>query len=216
VLITAGPTLERIDPVRFISNLSSGVMGYEIARAAKHRGYKVSLISGPTSLDQPKGVNFIPVESACQMEQAVLSHFKGSDCLFMASAVCDWRPSKVKADKIKKTARFRSLPLRTNPDILYKCGRKKGKKILVGFALETGKTSENARKKLKNKNLDIIVANKAMACRSPKMAYRPPFGKGKTDVLVISKNSKVKNLKSVSKKAVATYLINEVEKLWHN
>ena len=118
VLVTAGPTLERIDPVRFISNFSTGRMGYEIARAALAKGSKVTLISGPTNLTPPKGVRFIPVESALEMSRKVFSEFNRSDCIFMTSAVCDWRPAVKSAGKIKRSRGRKVLKLVENPDIL--------------------------------------------------------------------------------------------------
>lgn len=207
MLVTAGPTRERIDPIRFISNLSTGFMGYEIARAAKSRGYKVTLISGPTNLVPPRGVNFISVESARQMSLAVKAGLKNSDCLFMASAVCDWRPAKNRATKLKRTNKALSLKLVKNPDILYGAGRKKKRKILVGFALESANLEKSAKKKLRKKNLDIIAANKIDKKKSA-------FGKGLTDVLIITKTGNCKRLKRVTKNTIANYLIDKVEELW--
>ena len=207
MLVTAGPTRERIDPIRFISNLSTGVMGYEIARAAKKRGYGVTLISGPVNLEPPAGVKFVPVESARQMKRAVILNLSDSDCLFMASAVCDWRPAKTSAGKIKRTDAAGLLRLAKNPDILYEAGRKKGQMILVGFALESSDLFKNAKKKLRKKNLDLIAANKVNREFSP-------FGKNLTDILVVTKNKENRWLRRATKKAVANYLIDKVEDLW--
>ena len=206
--MTAGPTREKIDPIRFISNRSTGVMGYEIARAARKRAYKVTLISGPTGLTPPRGVDFISVESTRQMQRAVRSQFKKADCLFMASAVCDWRPSKIKQGKMKASGRTRALRLVRNPDILSEAGRRKNGKLLAGFALESADLVKNAKDKLRRKNLDIIAANK--------VGRRSPFGKGITDVLVLTRNGRIKRLKGVRKKAVADYLIDEAERLWQD
>jgi len=159
ILITAGPTREKIDPVRYISNYSTGIFGYEIALAAKKRGLLVTLISGPTLLTPPKGVKFIPVESAADMRRMVLKFLKRSDCVIMAAAVADWRPKYSARRKIKKDA-ARNIELIENPDILAEVGRLKKDRVAVGFALETENLEKNALKKLKDKNLDMIVANR--------------------------------------------------------
>jgi len=157
--ITAGPTREFIDPFRFISNPSSGKMGYALAAAARARGQEVVLISGPVNLPPPKGVKPIPVISAREMEQAVLSHFSGCDVVIMSAAVSDYRPRKTSPRKLKKGEETKTLSLVKNPDILKKLGRKKGKCLLVGFSAETENIIDNAKKKLRLKNLDFVVAN---------------------------------------------------------
>lgn len=210
VLVTAGPTREKIDPIRFISNLSTGFMGYEIARIAKNKGYKVTLISGPTNLAPPRGIKFIPVGTARQMSREVKSHLKNSDCLFMASAVCDWRLAKPDTRKIKRAGTKQpALELVMNPDILYEAGKRKRGKILVGFALESANLVKNAKVKLKNKNLDIIAANKVSSAQNP-------FGKGLTDVLIVTRDQKQKWLRRATKDSVARYLIDKAEKLSQN
>ena len=161
LLITAGPTLEPIDPVRFISNRSSGKMGYAIALAAQRRGASVTLISGPTNLNPPAGVNFIKIEKASEMETAVFKHLPKVTSIIMAAAVSDFSPFSTAKVKLKKDE-VNSLKLKRNRDILKKLGKEKGKKILIGFAAETGKGVENARTKLKEKNLDMIVLNNVM------------------------------------------------------
>jgi phosphopantothenoylcysteine decarboxylase/phosphopantothenate--cysteine ligase len=159
VLVTAGPTREEIDPVRFISNHSSGKMGYAIARAARRRGAEVTLVSGPTSLDEPYGVTVTQVVSACGMLEAVLARATGSTIIIKAAAVADFRPA-VRADvKIKKTTAPKTLELIKNPDILKELRRIEGERLLVGFAAETGDLLKNAAKKLAEKNLDMVVAN---------------------------------------------------------
>jgi len=205
-LVTAGPTRERIDPIRFISNFSTGFMGYEIARAARRKGYEVTLVSGPTNLVPPKGVNFVGVETALQMSKAVSSRMAKTDCLFMTSAVSDWRPAETHSGKIKRTHNIKSLKLVKNPDILYEAGKRKDGKVLVGFALESADLKKNAVKKLKKKKLDIIVANKISKASAP-------FGKGLTDVLVVTRKSESKWLRRTSKKVVADYLVNKAEEL---
>jgi len=159
ILVTAGPTREKIDPVRYISNYSTGVFGYEIASAARRRGLSVTLVSGPTLLKAPEGVKFVSVESADEMRTAVLKFIKRSDCVIMTAAVADWRPKYPAKRKMKKRS-ARSIELVENPDILAEIGRLKKKVVAVGFALETENLEKNALKKLKDKNLDIIVANR--------------------------------------------------------
>ncbi|HTP64722.1 MAG TPA: bifunctional phosphopantothenoylcysteine decarboxylase/phosphopantothenate--cysteine ligase CoaBC [Geobacteraceae bacterium] len=159
VLVTAGPTREEIDPVRFISNHSSGRMGYALAVAARRRGAEVTLVSGPTSLDEPCGVTVQHVVSAAAMRDAVLAGATASSIIIKAAAVADYRPAVRAATKIKKSGGKQLLELVRNPDILAELGKKKGKRILVGFAAETGDLLKNAGKKLAEKNLDMVVAN---------------------------------------------------------
>jgi phosphopantothenoylcysteine decarboxylase/phosphopantothenate--cysteine ligase len=159
VLVTAGPTREEIDPVRFISNYSSGKMGYAIARAARRRGAEVTLVSGPTSLDEPYGVAVKQVVSAREMREAVMAKAPGSTIIIKAAAVADYRPALRANLKIKKTATPKALELIKNPDILEELGKNKGARLLVGFAAETSDLLQNAGKKLAEKNLDMVVAN---------------------------------------------------------
>jgi len=158
ILITSGPTLEPIDPVRYISNRSSGKMGYALARAAVRRGAKVTLISGPTKLQKPEKVSFIPVKTASEMESAVLRNLPKATAVIMAAAVADFAPAAVNRSKIPKND-ISSITLKKTADILRKTGREKGKRILIGFAAETGRNIDNAKMKLKEKNLDLIVLN---------------------------------------------------------
>jgi phosphopantothenoylcysteine decarboxylase/phosphopantothenate--cysteine ligase len=159
VLITAGPTEESIDPVRYITNRSSGKMGFALARAALRRGAEVILVSGPTALPPPPKVKFISVRSTAQMREAVLTNLKNASILLMAAAVSDYRPRQAVAGKIKKSEAKMALTLERNPDILAEAGKQKDHRILVGFAAETENLLRNARRKLKEKNLDLIVAN---------------------------------------------------------
>ena len=179
ILVTAGPTREKIDPVRYISNYSTGRIGYEIASAAKSRGLCVTLISGPTLLAAPKGVKFVSVESADDMRAAVLKFVKRADCVIMTAAVADWRPKYSAKRKMKKPG-ARTIELVENPDILAEIGRLKKKRVMVGFALETENLEKNALKKLKDKNLDIIVANRLTSKRSV-------FGDQALDVVTIDR-----------------------------
>jgi len=159
-LVTAGPTQEFIDPVRFISNPSSGKMGYAIARALRHRGAEVVLVSGPTTLTAPRGVQVVQVLSAQEMAAAVDKHFPAADVIIKSAAVADYRPRVVAMHKVKKRdGTPTSLDLESTTDILADLGKKKGSRILVGFAAETQDMLANARVKLEQKNLDLIVAN---------------------------------------------------------
>jgi phosphopantothenoylcysteine decarboxylase/phosphopantothenate--cysteine ligase len=159
VLVTAGPTVEDIDPVRFISNRSSGRMGYRLAEAGRDRGASVVLVSGPTSLDPPAGVDFVAVRSAEQMAQAVAARVASATIVVMAAAVSDYRPAAVSPTKIKKADGGSRLDLVRTPDILRGLGQNKGPRLLVGFAAETEDLLQNARNKRAEKNLDLIVAN---------------------------------------------------------
>jgi len=162
VLITSGRTKENIDPIRYLSNNSSGKMGYSLAQAAIDLGAEVTLISGPTNLEIPKGLkSFISVESALEMYEKVNEYFRYTDIFIACAAVADYRPKEYKKEKIKKSDSDLILELVRNPDILFEMGKKKDKQLLIGFAAETNDIKENALKKLEKKNLDIIVANNA-------------------------------------------------------
>lgn len=162
ILITSGRTKENIDPIRYLSNNSSGKMGYSLAQAAIDMGAEVTLISGPTNLKIPNGLkNFISVESALEMYEKVDEYFKNTDIFIACAAVADYRPKEYKKEKIKKSDSDFVIELVRNPDILLEMSRKKEKQLLVGFAAETNNIKENALKKLEKKNLDIIVANNA-------------------------------------------------------
>ncbi len=158
ILVTAGPTIEPLDPVRFISNRSSGKMGFAIARSALRRGADVTLISGPTSLRPPEGISMIHVESASDMEKAVLNNLGKATSVIMAAAVSDFTPSVINKSKLRKSD-IASLKLKETPDILKRISTQKGKRIFIGFAAETGGNIESAKKKLKDKKLDLIVLN---------------------------------------------------------
>lgn len=159
VLVTAGPTREAIDAVRFISNPSTGKMGYAVAGAARDRGADVILISGPTQLPKPGGVKFISVVSAGEMHRAVMENFGASRVVVMAAAVSDFRPVQPSQRKVKKDSVPSSVQLEQTEDILRELGTTKGDRLLIGFAAETDNIVSNAKKKLKDKNLDMIVAN---------------------------------------------------------
>ena len=163
VLLTAGPTQEDLDPVRFLTNRSSGRMGYAVAEAAAQRGAKVILISGPTSCETPEGVTRVDVRTAAEMLKAVEENIEGATTAIFAAAVADYRPAEAATHKMKKTGAGITLRLEPNPDILATIARKKGHRLIVGFAAETNNVAENARKKLKEKNADLIVANDVTA-----------------------------------------------------
>ena len=159
VLITAGPTQEPLDPVRFISNRSSGKMGYALAEAAGERGARVVLISGPVHLLAPPGVTLIRVHTAIEMRNAVFEHLAEATIIVKSAAVADYHLSRVPQHKVKKTATRMSLELDPTPDILAELGQKKGDRLLIGFAAETENLTAGARSKLKSKNCDMVVAN---------------------------------------------------------
>jgi len=159
VLITAGPTQEPLDPVRYLSNRSSGKMGYALAEAAAERGARVILVSGPVTLAPPARVELIPVRTAVEMRQAVMDHLEQATVVVKAAAVADYHRANPPQQKVKKTAARLSLELDPTPDILAEVGRKKGDRLLVGFAAETENLIEEARRKLQSKNCDMVVGN---------------------------------------------------------
>ncbi len=159
ILVTAGPTREAIDPVRFISNRSTGKMGYAVAQAAADRGHEVLLVSGPVHLEPPPGVTRVAVESAAEMKAAVMASFPGQDALVMAAAVADWTPADVSPDKLKKSSMPPQISLRRTDDILQEIAAQPHDKMIVGFAAETGEVEQEARRKLRDKRLQLVVAN---------------------------------------------------------
>ena len=159
IIVTAGPNCEPIDPVRFITNRSTGKMGFAMARIAHQRGAEVTLVSGPTALAAPFGVRLCPVRTALEMQQAVLAHYPRATIVVSAAAIADYRPTQTATQKIKKKDGAFSIPLARNPDILAGLGQDKGNRLLVGFATETEDVLHNAERKLHSKNLDMIVAN---------------------------------------------------------
>jgi len=159
ILITAGPTEEPLDPVRFITNLSSGKMGYALAIEANRRGAEVTLVSGPTNLPLPPVRKIIKVRTAKEMYKAVIDNYRKMEIIIKAAAVADYSPKTMADEKIKKDKKFLSLELKNNPDIIAEIGKNKGKRVLIGFAMETKNLLTNAREKLKKKNMDLIIAN---------------------------------------------------------
>lgn len=202
MVITAGPTYEPIDSVRVIANVSTGLMGYELAREAVKKGYKTSLISGPTYLTPPRGAHFIPVLTAGDMDKAVRKEVRGADGLIMAAAVADFRPSKKIPGKIKKIKRL-VLTLYQNKDII-KSLPQGTLKVRVGFALESGNLLRNAHKKLIDKKLDLIIANKISKKSTP-------FGGGSKDFILLERGKKPKFLYGVTKRTAARAILDTLK-----
>lgn len=200
ILITSGRTKENIDPVRYLSNNSSGKMGYSLAQAAVDLGAEVTLISGPTNLKVPNGLEkFIFVESALEMYEKVDEYFKNTDIFIACAAVADYRPKEYKKEKIKKSDSDFVIELVRNPDILLEMSKKKEKQLLVGFAAETNDIKENALKKLEKKNLDIIVANNASV-----------MGSDENVIEIIKKDRTSVEISQKSKIELAYDILNEV------
>ena len=208
LLVTAGPTREEIDPVRYLSNYSSGKMGYAIAAVASRRGATVTLVSGPTSLTVPSGVRCLPVCSAEEMRAAVLAEFPTAEVVIKAAAVADYRPLQRGDQKVKKQADELTLQLEKNPDILAELGAQKGARVLVGFAAETERLLAHAADKLKRKNLDLIVANDVSK-------EGAGFHVDTNIVRFLHANGEVEKLDLMTKEQVAVLLLDRVAKLWH-
>ena len=208
VLITAGPTYEPIDPVRFIGNRSSGKMGVALAEAAARRGAAVILVLGPSRLSpQQPGIQTIRVETADQMHKVAVQHFPAADLAILAAAVADYRPQEASLQKIKKKSDTLNLELTKTPDIAASLGRsKKPGQLLVGFALETQNELTNAREKLEKKNFDCIVLNSLQDAGAG-------FNYDTNKVSILHKNNKIRNFELKSKAAVAEDILNEVEAL---
>jgi phosphopantothenoylcysteine decarboxylase/phosphopantothenate--cysteine ligase len=206
VLITAGPTCEDLDPVRYLTNRSSGKMGYAVADAAARRGAKTILISGPTSLEAPNGVQRIDVRTAEEMLRAVNENFDKATIAIFAAAVADYRPAKSFDQKIKREKESLTITLEPNADILATLARNKGNRLVVGFAAETERVAENARKKLTAKNADIIVANDVTV-------EGAGFDVDTNVVTLFSRDGRDVALPRMSKTEVAQRIIDEVIRL---
>ena len=199
VLVTAGGTQEAIDPVRYIGNRSSGKMGYAIAQAAYDRGAEVTVVSAPASIKPPSYLNIESVRTAGEMKTAVLKKFKDCDILVMAAAVADYRPAAPSSRKIKKTGKKMSIELEPTDDILSSLSKIKGKKTIVGFSVESNDLIANSKKKLKDKALDIIVANTVSA-----------FEGDESSAVIINKNGKTKNLPKQRKEITANMILDNI------
>jgi phosphopantothenoylcysteine synthetase/decarboxylase len=203
ILITAGGTREYIDPVRFVANASSGKMGYALARAAIRAGHKVTLITTPTAQRPPGNAKLVNVETAAQMFEAVKKHLELSDCLIMAAAVADYTPARPAGTKIRKTGKSITIKLKPTADILkWAASHKKKTQIVVGFALEDKALRARAQKKLKDKNLDMIVANSPAAIGADKSSFQIKFP-----------NSSWLEIQNATKSVTANRIIQLVEKL---
>ena len=207
VLISAGPTCEPFDPARHLSNRSSGKMGYALARSAKQRGAKVVLISGPTSLEVPPGVEMVNVMTALQMHDAVMESYSNADIVVMSAAVSDYRPGKITAQKIKKGSDSIDLEIVPNPDILKELGKRKKKKpLLVGFAAESNEHLEEGKRKLMEKNLDLIVVNDILGTDTG-------FGTDTNQVNLIDRDYQLEKLPLLSKDECAYMIWDKIVKL---
>lgn len=203
VLVTAGPTREKIDPVRYITNHASGKMGYAIAEAARDRGAQVVLVSGPTNLPRPAGVQFVAVESVQEMFDAVMEHLPDSDIVVKSAAVSDYRPKTVQEHKMKKGDGPLVLELDKAPDILRTIGERKTKQFVVGFAAETQDVLQHAQAKLERKNLDMIVANNVLT-------EGAGMGSDTNVVTLLTRASEQADLEKLSKRDVADKLFDAV------
>jgi phosphopantothenoylcysteine decarboxylase/phosphopantothenate--cysteine ligase len=206
VLITAGPTQEPLDPVRFISNRSSGKMGYALAEAAAARGARVVLVSGPVHLPPPRGVEVIQVRTAQEMRDKVLANLGPAGIVIKSAAVADFHLSRVHEQKIKKTAARVSLELDPTPDILAELGRNKGDRLLIGFAAETQNLQQEARRKLDSKNCDMVVANLVGGAETG-------FESDQNEVTLVMRTGETLPLPRASKREIADRIFDEVVKL---
>ncbi len=203
VLVTAGPTQEPLDTVRFVSNPSSGKMGFAIAEAAQQRGAEVVLVAGPTSLTPPLGVKYCSVGTAAEMREAVLKEYGWANVVIKAAAVSDYRPKQPLPYKVKKTEEVQTIELVRNPDILAELGQRKGKRVLVGFAAETEDLLENAHKKVLAKNLDMIVVNDVS---KTEIGFRSDENK----VLILHADGRVEDLPKMAKRRLADEILARV------
>lgn len=205
VIVTAGPTIAPIDPVRYITNRSSGKMGYAIAKEARNRGAEVTLISGPTSLEAPEGINVVRIATNEEMRKAVLDRFDSADIVVKAAAVADYKPKNYSTQKIKKAQNDFALELTRDNDILKELGSLKNKQILVGFAAESQNLKENALGKLEKKNLDYVVANDITSSDTG-------FASEDNKVIILSKDKEEINLDKMSKEKIAENLFDIILK----
>jgi phosphopantothenoylcysteine decarboxylase / phosphopantothenate---cysteine ligase len=206
VLVTAGPTRENVDPVRYLTNRSSGKMGYAVAEAAARRGAHVILVSGPTLLEAPAGVERIAVESAAEMHRAVLEKVADCSIAIFAAAVADYRPVEPNGQKIKRNNEHTTITLEPTPDILASVARNKGERFIVGFAAETDNVAENARNKLAAKNADLMVANDVTA-------EGAGFDHDTNVVTLFARDGRDLALPRMSKSEVAQRILDEVVRL---
>ena len=204
ILITAGPTHEPIDPIRMLTNRSSGKMGYALAEASYRRGAEVMLVTGPTTLMPLDHIHTIHVTNAFEMDKAVSKHYKSCSIVIKAAAVSDYRPKKSFREKMKKTHKTLTLELERNPDILYKMGKNKGSRFLVGFAAETKNLISQAKSKLDRKNLDLIVVNHALQKDGG-------FGSDSNEATLIDYEGKVETLPRLKKTELADQILDTIK-----
>ena len=203
VLVSAGPTIAPIDPVRYITNRSTGKMGYAIAKEARDRGAEVILVSGPTNLEPPKNVKIINIKTNEEMKKEILQNFKWADIVIKSAAVADYKPKEYSKEKIKKGEGDLNICLTRDNDILKFLGEIKTHQVLVGFGAESDNVLENAERKLKNKNLDFIVANDITSSDTG-------FGSEDNKVVILSKNNEKLELEKMSKKKVASNIFDMI------
>ena len=203
VLVSAGPTIAPIDPVRYITNRSTGKMGYAIAKEARDRGAEVILVSGPTNLEPPKNVKIINIKTNEEMKKEILQNFKWADIVIKSAAVADYKPKEYSKEKIKKGEGDLNICLTRDNDILKFLGEIKTHQVLVGFAAESNNVLENAERKLKNKNLDFIVANDITSSDTG-------FGSEDNKVVILSKNNEKLELEKMSNKEVASNIFDMI------
>ena len=206
VLITAGPTQEPLDPVRFMSNRSSGKMGYALADAAVARGARVILVSGPVSLSPPYGVETIRVTTALEMRDVVMERLAESTIIIKSAAVADYHVASVPSQKVKKTAAKVSIDLDPTPDILAECGQKKGDRILIGFAAETQNMVEEAKRKMKSKNCDMVVGNLVSQ-------QGIGFESDQNEVTLVLRTGEVERVAQAPKREIADRILDRVQRL---
>ena len=200
VLVSAGPTREHLDPVRFLSNPSSGKMGYAVAAAAKRRGARTMLVSGPTSLSDPAGVEVVRVESATQMQRALSDRIADADILVMAAAVADWQAARPQRTKQKKTGSTQLLELVRTPDILEQLAERKGERVFVGFAVESAEGPARAADKARRKRLDFV-------CLNTLTPGGGPFGRDDNRVIIVTPDGAAHELPLMSKRALADEIL---------
>ena len=203
ILITAGPTREPLDAVRYVSNRSSGKMGYALAEEAIARGGHVILVSGPVSLAPPAGAEFVPVETALEMRDAVMRHLSDATIIIKAAAVADYHLANPPAYKVKKTAARLSIELEPTSDILAEVGKKKGDRLLVGFAAETENLVAEARRKLENKNCDMMVAN--LVSRTD-----TGFDSDQNEVVLVTRSGEAIPISRAPKRDIARRILDQI------
>ena len=206
IVVTAGPTLEPIDAVRYVGNRSSGKMGFAVAEEARRRGARVTLVTGPTHLADPPGIRVNHVETAEEMRAAVLESVDGADAVVMSAAVADFRPGRQVERKLKKEDGVPEIHLEPTPDILRELGSAKGNRVLVGFAAETDDLEPGGRKKLEGKNLDLVVVNRVGAPGTG-------FGSDTDDAMILARDGQDEPLRTWTKRELAAAVLDRVAKL---